>query len=170
MWYKVELGADDAILSIVEVEQNERNKRRVVYVQADSKENAVIAAQRWARIRAADSARVAERRQEQRAAGKCQYGKCQYSPASGKLYCPDHLAKMREAVTAYNAGVRIRPVRTDAEKYDNRTEQSLPIYRRMKVLEECLSAYRREASFEVWLTGQIRAAQVKLNARKKSAA
>lgn len=119
MWFRIETNKDGSVKSCVEVELSLSDGRRVAYVEADSKEEALqVFARRWVIRMEKSRSRGRARRRRYIAAGLCCY--CGKEPARGGSGCSECRERRKANAAARRAGgprlMSDRQSMTDGEK------------------------------------------------------
>jgi len=159
MWFRIEFDKSGSVVSCTEGEASVKEGRHVVYIEAETKSEAIPLAQKYfMRLEKARANYVAKR-----ASGLC--AKCPFPAVEGKVLCHSCAKRQREASERRAAGLA-RPKKvyaSPAQAQASFENQTSPAYRELKVLEEVMEAWTTERSdFGNWLRWRMRQAKSRL--------
>lgn len=159
MWFRIEFDKSGSVVSCTEGEASVKAGRHVVYVEAESKKEAIPLAKRY--FMRLDKARA--KYAAKRARGVC--AQCPFPAIEGKSLCHSCAERQRESVERRKAGLtRPRKVySTPAQAQQAFENQTSGAYRDLRILEEVMQAWTTERSdFGNWLRWRMRLAKSKL--------
>ena len=159
MWFRIEFDKSGSVVSCTEGEASVKEGRHVVYIEAESKKDAIPLAQKYfMRLHKLRANYVAKR-----AAGRCV--QCPFPAVEGKSLCHSCAERNRESIERRKKGLaqprKIYATPDQAQKaFENQTSAA---YRELRVLEEVMQAWNTErGDFGNWLRWRMRQAKGKL--------
>lgn len=171
MWFRVEVHKDGSVKSCDQVDGSLKNGLHVVYVEADSSEEAAVKAKSYVENIRARWLRAGEKRKARIAAGLCRL--CGVPAPEGSL-CSKHQRKQRAADQRRRDGTAVpRPKLTDMDRVardraHNAVHKKTRAERqRLYALQDALRAYTENPDgFIEWLNREIREAALAVENRR----